>query len=81
VSDPSPFWNRLRKNDARLLRWRKRDGVTCYRVYDRDIPEVPLQVDVFEDEGGVRAACVVAFAPRHGGGPAFDLVIATPLAQ
>jgi 23S rRNA G2069 N7-methylase RlmK/C1962 C5-methylase RlmI len=50
--------------------------VTCWRAYDRDMPELPLQIDVFEaEEGAARAACVVAFAPRHGGGPAFDAVV------
>ena len=68
--------NRLRKNEARLRAWRKREGVTCYRVYDRDIPELPMQIDVFAGEDDVRAACVVAFAPRHGGGVAFDVVVA-----
>lgn len=64
--------NRLVKNQARLAAWRKREAVTCFRAYDRDIPELPFQVDVYEGEGNVTAAVVVAFAPRHGGGAAFD---------
>ena len=32
------FANRVRKNARHLAKWAKRDGVTCYRVYDRDIP-------------------------------------------
>ncbi len=24
-------------------------GITCYRLYDQDIPEVPLVVDRYED--------------------------------
>lgn len=76
MSDPTQLANRLRKNEARLKSWRKREGVSCYRVYDRDMPELPLQIDIFEGEDGIRAACVVAFAPRHGGGSAFDDVVA-----
>jgi 23S rRNA (guanine2445-N2)-methyltransferase / 23S rRNA (guanine2069-N7)-methyltransferase len=41
------FANRLRKNARHLRRWPGR-GVTCYRVYDRDIPEIPLAVDIYE---------------------------------
>ena len=41
--------NRIRKNVKRLRKWRKRDAVSCYRVYDRDIPEIPLAVDVYDE--------------------------------
>ncbi len=41
------FRNRLVKMARHLRRWPKR-GVTCYRLYDRDIPEVPLVVDRYE---------------------------------
>jgi 23S rRNA G2069 N7-methylase RlmK/C1962 C5-methylase RlmI len=67
--------NRLTKNIARLESWRKRDGVTCFRAYDRDIPEVPLAIDVYEGEDGARRLQIVAFAPRHGGGATFDRVV------
>lgn len=40
--------NRLEKNRRRLASWRKRTGVTCYRVYDADIPEYAAAVDVYE---------------------------------
>lgn len=41
------FANRLKKTARHLRRWPAR-GVTCYRLYDRDIPEVPLAVDIYE---------------------------------
>jgi 23S rRNA (guanine2445-N2)-methyltransferase / 23S rRNA (guanine2069-N7)-methyltransferase len=41
------FRNRLLKRAHHLRRWPAR-GITCYRLYDRDIPEVPLAVDVYE---------------------------------
>jgi 23S rRNA G2069 N7-methylase RlmK/C1962 C5-methylase RlmI len=40
--------NRLRKNARHLGKWARREGITCYRIYDRDIPEVPLAIDRFE---------------------------------
>lgn len=40
--------NRLRKNRKRLKAWLRRTGVSCYRVYDRDIPEIPLAIDWYE---------------------------------
>ncbi|MDG2208033.1 MAG: bifunctional 23S rRNA (guanine(2069)-N(7))-methyltransferase RlmK/23S rRNA (guanine(2445)-N(2))-methyltransferase RlmL [Pirellulales bacterium] len=43
------FRNRLAKRARHLRRWPARRGITCYRLYDRDIPEVPLVVDRYED--------------------------------
>jgi len=40
--------NRVRKNARHLAKWARRERVTCYRVYDRDIPEVPITVDTYE---------------------------------
>jgi 23S rRNA G2069 N7-methylase RlmK/C1962 C5-methylase RlmI len=42
------FANRLRKTARHLGKWAKRERVTCWRVYDRDIPEVPITVDTYE---------------------------------
>jgi 23S rRNA G2069 N7-methylase RlmK/C1962 C5-methylase RlmI len=49
------FANRLRKRAKHLSKWAKREGVTCYRVYDCDIPELPLVVDVYESHLHVSA--------------------------
>jgi 23S rRNA (guanine2445-N2)-methyltransferase / 23S rRNA (guanine2069-N7)-methyltransferase len=43
------FHNRLVKLARHLRRWPTKQGITCYRLYDRDIPEVPLVVDRYED--------------------------------
>ena len=40
--------NRLRKNLKRLTPWLRREDVTCYRVYDADIPEYAAAIDVYE---------------------------------
>jgi 23S rRNA G2069 N7-methylase RlmK/C1962 C5-methylase RlmI len=41
---------RLRKNRRRIGKQARREGVTCYRLYDRDIPEVPLLVDWYDGD-------------------------------
>jgi 23S rRNA G2069 N7-methylase RlmK/C1962 C5-methylase RlmI len=52
VTAPAPaiemLANRVRKNARHLGKWARREGVTCWRVYDRDIPELPLTVDTYE---------------------------------
>ena len=40
--------NRLRKRARHLRKWARREKVTCYRLYDRDIPEIPLSIDWYE---------------------------------
>ncbi len=42
------FANRLRKNVRHLGKWARRESVTCYRVYDGDLPEYALAVDLYE---------------------------------
>lgn len=39
--------NRIRKNLRASKSWRSREGVTCHRVYDADIPEYAAAVDVY----------------------------------
>ncbi|MAE65611.1 MAG: DNA methyltransferase, partial [Phycisphaeraceae bacterium] len=43
------FANRLRRMDRHRRRWPTRRGITCYRIYNRDVPDVPLMVDRYED--------------------------------
>ena len=40
--------NRLRKNMRHLRKWARREDVSCFRVYDGDIPEHPVTVDWYE---------------------------------
>ncbi len=54
------FGNRLRKNLARLESWAKREDVSCFRVYDADMPEYAFAVDLYGNEG--RWACVQEYA-------------------
>ena len=41
------FVNRLTKNHKHYSRWAQRNGIECYRVYDADIPEYAVAVDVY----------------------------------
>ena len=43
------FRSRLTKRARHLRRWPTKQGITCYRLYEADIPEVPLVVDRYED--------------------------------
>ncbi len=42
------FGNRLHKRAKHLRKWAKLKGVSCYRLFDNDIPEIPLAVDFYE---------------------------------
>lgn len=42
------FVNRLRKNISHIKRWALRENVSCYRVYDADLPEYAFTVDIYE---------------------------------
>lgn len=44
------FRNRLSKVFRHLGKQAKRQGIDCYRLYDRDLPEFPLIIDVYEDK-------------------------------
>jgi len=43
------FANRLCKLARHRRRWPTKRGISCYRLYERDIPEVPLVVDRYDD--------------------------------
>lgn len=47
MADLSAFENRLRKNLKHWGKWARRSGIQCYRLYDRDVPEFPLIVDLY----------------------------------
>jgi len=41
------FANRLQKNRKRLSKWLGRQNIECYRLYDADMPEYAVVVDVY----------------------------------
>jgi 23S rRNA (guanine2445-N2)-methyltransferase / 23S rRNA (guanine2069-N7)-methyltransferase len=46
---PQMLANRLAKNLKNLGRWARREGIFCYRLYDADLPEYAVAVDVYQD--------------------------------
>lgn len=42
------FVNRLTKNFRHLSKWARREGVSCFRVYDADLPDYALAIDLYE---------------------------------
>jgi 23S rRNA (guanine2445-N2)-methyltransferase / 23S rRNA (guanine2069-N7)-methyltransferase len=45
--DDSAFAQRLKKNLRRLQPWVRNEKIQCYRLYDKDIPEYGVAVDVY----------------------------------
>lgn len=56
-----PFANRLAKMHKHFGKWARRQGITCYRVYDNDIPGTPLAIDIYEN-----IVHVAEYARDHG---------------
>jgi len=44
------FANRLKKNLKKLSKWARQNHITCYRVYDADLPEYAAAVDIYQGE-------------------------------
>lgn len=47
MSDFSAFANRLGKNFKHYGKWARRQGIDAWRVYDRDVPQFPLALDIY----------------------------------
>jgi len=45
----SAFANRLKKNRKTLKGWLKSNQIECYRLYDADIPEFNVAIDIYGD--------------------------------
>jgi 23S rRNA (guanine2445-N2)-methyltransferase / 23S rRNA (guanine2069-N7)-methyltransferase len=62
------FANRLRKNLKQLGKWARDEGLCCYRLYDADMPEYALAIDLYS--GTERWAHVQEYAPPKSIDPA-----------
>jgi len=49
TKDAEMFANRLSKNIKHLAKWVRKDNISCYRVYDADIPQYAIAVDIYEN--------------------------------
>ena len=43
------LFNRLTKRYRHLKKWARRTAINAFRLYDRDIPEIPLVLDLYDD--------------------------------
>ncbi|APG26470.1 23S rRNA (guanine(2445)-N(2))/(guanine(2069)-N(7))-methyltransferase [Syntrophotalea acetylenivorans] len=41
------FANRIKKNLRQVARWAKKNDISCYRLYDADMPEYAVAVDLY----------------------------------
>lgn len=55
------FRNRLEKVYRHLSRQAKRLHVSCYRIYDHDLPEFPFCIEIYEDK-----LYIAEYKRRHG---------------
>ena len=46
--DAEMFANRLTKNLKHLRKWARREGISCYRIYDADIPQYAVAIDIYD---------------------------------
>lgn len=44
------FSNRLKKNIAKIGKWARKEKLDCYRIYDADLPEYNVAIDVYLDQ-------------------------------
>ncbi|MNM33547.1 Ribosomal RNA large subunit methyltransferase K/L [compost metagenome] len=75
------FANRLQKNLKQLGKWAKRDNVSCYRLYDADMPEYALAIDLYQDWVHVQEyAAPRSIDPEKAQARLFDALAAIPQA-
>jgi 23S rRNA (cytosine1962-C5)-methyltransferase len=55
------FRNRLMKVHRHVTRLARRQGITCYRIYDHDLPEFPFCIERYEDK-----LYLAEYLRRHG---------------
>jgi len=54
------FQNRLEKVYRHRSKQAKRMGISCYRVYDKDLPEFPVSIDVYNNQ-----VCLSEYKAKH----------------
>jgi 23S rRNA (guanine2445-N2)-methyltransferase / 23S rRNA (guanine2069-N7)-methyltransferase len=75
------FANRLQKNLKQMGKWVRREGIDCYRVYDADMPEYSLAIDLYHDWVHVQEyAAPKSIDPEKASARLFDALAAIPQA-
>ena len=73
------FANRLKKNLKQLGRWVRKEEIECYRLYDADMPEYALAIDVYADWLHVQEyAAPRSIDPEKAQGRFLDALAAIP---
>lgn len=49
MADLQTIQNRIEKNYKHRAKWARKEGIECFRIYEKDIPEFPFIVDVYKD--------------------------------
>lgn len=82
------FADRLRKVARERRKWAKREKISCYRVYDSDMPEYAAAIDIYNGAGpneGEKYLHIAEYAAPHTVDPADaarrfdDLVTLAPI--
>ena len=75
------FANRLQKNLKQLGKWARRESVECYRLYDADMPEYAVAIDLYGDWVHVQEyAAPRSIDPEKAQSRLFDALAAIPQA-
>lgn len=48
--EAADFANRLQKNLKKLSAWKAKNGINCYRIYDADLPEYAVAIDLYQGQ-------------------------------
>lgn len=59
------LFNRLEKNYKHLHKWAQKNHISCYRVYDADLPEYAYAIDIYNDHAVLQEYAPPASVPAH----------------
>ncbi|REG86479.1 bifunctional 23S rRNA (guanine(2069)-N(7))-methyltransferase RlmK/23S rRNA (guanine(2445)-N(2))-methyltransferase RlmL [Marinomonas pollencensis] len=75
------FANRLQKNMKKFKKWALKNNIECYRVYDADMPEYAVAIDIYKDWAHVQEyQAPKSVDPEKAKQRLFDAVSAIPSA-
>ena len=71
--------NRLEKNYNHLKKWAKREQISCYRVYDADLPEYAYAIDIYNDHAVLQEyAAPASIDPQKVAQRSLDMIQVLP---
>ncbi|MCW4629971.1 MULTISPECIES: bifunctional 23S rRNA (guanine(2069)-N(7))-methyltransferase RlmK/23S rRNA (guanine(2445)-N(2))-methyltransferase RlmL [Marinomonas] len=75
------FANRLQKNAKKLKKWVEKNKIQCYRLYDADMPEYSVAIDIYQDWAHVQEyQAPKSVDPEKAKQRLFDVMSAIPSA-